>query len=225
MKRVKTGIPGMDELIDGGIPRGSTLLLSGTPGTGKTIFALQYLHNGSKYDQKGLYVTFEEKEDALREQARQFGWKLDNKYVKIWHIPTKSITDATTQEIMDYVKSRKIERLVIDSLSTLAINIPTLHTNQVSEYGVQHFVYQFLGDMQTLPCTTLLISQTTDSSALSRDGVSEFVCDGVVNVVFESLGGQFSRNLLVRKMRRTDHDEDIHPLEIGPKGLVVHSLD
>ena len=57
-----------------------------------------------------------------------------------------------------------------------------------------------------------------------EEGISEFLCDGVVLLNFESLGGEFSRSLLVRKMRHTKNEEDIHPLEISKKGLVVHKL-
>ena len=57
------------------------------------------------------------------------------------------------------------------------------------------------------------------------DGVSEFICDGVVLIKYESLGGDFSRTLRVRKMREVNNDEDIHPLEIGEKGIIIHSLD
>lgn len=66
-ERVKTGIEGFDQLVQGGFPRGSTVLLCGSPGTGKTIFGLEYLFNGaSKFKEKGLYVTFDQSEDSLK---------------------------------------------------------------------------------------------------------------------------------------------------------------
>lgn len=67
MERVATGIKGFDNLIEGGFPKGSAILLSGTPATGKTIFALEYLVNGArKFNERGLYVTFEEKRDKSK---------------------------------------------------------------------------------------------------------------------------------------------------------------
>ena len=230
--KTKTGIKGFDELIDGGFPKGSAILLTGTPGTGKTIFALEYLYNGaSKFNENGLYVTFEEKKSNLKAQAKQFGWNLDRMEkkggIKILEIPTSSISKNTVKEVMERVKKMKAKRLIIDSLATLSINIPTTYANvnEMNEYTIKRFVYSFIDELKELKdTTTLLISQTFDEKQLSRDTVSEFICDGIVYIIYESMGGEFSRSLMVRKMRQVKNDDDIHPLEIGKKGIIVHSL-
>ena len=91
--------------------------------------------------------------------------------------------------------------------------------------GIKRFVYAFTDELRQLKNTTsLLISQVTNEKQLSRDTISEFICDGVINVIYESMGGEFSRSLMIRKMRQVKHDEDIHPLEISKKGLVVHRI-
>ena len=78
MTKIKTHIPGFDELIGGGFPQNATILLNGGPGTGKTIFSLQYLYNSVNKDKRNvIYFTFEEKKRALFEQASQFGWDLE----------------------------------------------------------------------------------------------------------------------------------------------------
>ena len=78
VRRIRTGIKGFDKLIQGGFPEASTILLTGSPGTGKTIFGLQFLYNGAaRFRDKGLYVTFEQTERALLEQANLFGWNLE----------------------------------------------------------------------------------------------------------------------------------------------------
>jgi circadian clock protein KaiC len=77
MDRVKTGIVGLDELMDGGIPKNNVVLLSGLTGSGKTIFALQYLVKGAElYNEKGLFVTFEQSREDVISQASQLGWDL-----------------------------------------------------------------------------------------------------------------------------------------------------
>ena len=139
----------------------------------------------------------------------------------------------------------KIHRLVIDSISTLAINAPiyTFMTDTalidisngrsffsppiVGDFIVKRFIYSFIDDLRNVDhCTTIMISESPEKGEyLSRDTISEFVCDGIIHIVFESMGGEFSRSLLVRKMRHTKNDEDIHPLEINNKGLVVHSTE
>jgi circadian clock protein KaiC len=250
MARCKTGIEGFDALVEGGFPVGQTVLYTGTPGTGKTIFGLEYLYNGvTKFKEKGLYVTFEETKEQIFLQGKQFGWDLEkiekSGMLKIISKPAREIDKKTSLMIIDICRKEKIKRLVIDSLSTLSINAPIFSVaenlsisevvNQntffsppvVGDLMVKRFVYNFIDDLRTLDdTTTLLISENSiHADFLSRDTISEFLCDGVIVVTFESLGGAYSRSLLVRKMRATKNDEDIHPLEISKNGLIVHSID
>lgn len=73
--------------------------------------------------------------------------------------------------------------------------------------------------------TALLISQAADNKSIMLDSVSEFVCDGIIRIMYESLGGAYSRSLSVRKMRQVKNEEDVHPLEISDQGLIVHSME
>ncbi len=231
--RVRTGIKGFDKLIEGGFPRGKIVLLSGTPGTSKTIFALQFLYNGATmFNEKGFYLSFEERAQSLKNQALQFGWDFqklekENK-VKIINMPAKSIKDTTASEIINMARDSKINRLVIDSLSALSINAPTTYSNvtDLTEISIRKFIYAFVNDLRNFEnsVTSLLVSQTTEGR-LSSDGVSEFICDGIVHLGYESLGGKYSRTITVRKMRETKNTEDIHAVEISPKGLVVHEFE
>ena len=232
MDRTKTGIKGFDKLLEGGFPRGKIILLSGTPGTSKTIFALQFLYNGAtQFNEKGLYVSFEEREQSLKSQASQFGWDFDklekaNK-VKLLSVPANSIKETTAFEIISMAKKNSIKRLVIDSLSTLSINTPTTYSKvtDLTEISIKRFMYTFINNLRELKdgITCLLISQTADGQ-LSRDTVSEFICDGIVHINYETLGGKYSRTLTIRKMRETKNDEDVHPVEITNQGVVVHTF-
>ena len=247
--RCKTGIEGFDDLVQGGFPATSTVLYTGTPGTGKTIFGLEFLYNGAmKFKEKGLYVTFEESREEVINQGKQFGWDLDAlekaKKIKIISIPAREINKKTSELIISICKKERMKRLVVDSLSTLAINAPIFSVaenlsisevvNQntylsppvVGDLMVKRFIYTFIDDLRKLKVTTLLISENSiHSDFLSRDTISEFLCDSVIVVTFESLGGAYSRSLLVRKMRQTKNDEDIHPLEISKHGIIIHSID
>ena len=140
-------------------------------------------------------------------------------------------------------RKKNIKRLVIDSLSTLIVNAP-IYTNTselsvedvvgenvifsppiVGDYIVKRFVYGFIDDLRELDSTNLFIGEASQSEeGATRDTISEFACDGIVSISFESLGGEYSRSMIIRKMRRTKNDEDIHPLEIGHKGIVVHDI-
>jgi len=231
MEKSKTFIAGFDQLVEGGFPRGSSILLSGTPGTGKTIFALQYIYNGALHsNEKGLYVALEESADNLRRQAKQFGWdieKLEKQgLITLMDINPRNVSEYSVKEILKKIERGKYERLIIDSLSALAVNTPNTlgSVNEITDIFIKRFMYNFVSDIKSSNATALLISQAAEEKKLSNDGVSEFVCDGVVHFRFETLGGPYSRSLLVRKMREVKNDEDIHPLEISSKGIAIHNL-
>lgn len=228
--KVKTGISGFDELVGGGLPEGRNILISGTPGTGKTIFALQFLYLGAKmFQEKGLYFSFEESSASLKNQARMFGWDLsameDAGLLKIVDIAARNVTEGTAQDIVRLVQKFGAKRVVVDSLSTLAINTPTTFNSatEITEISIRRFVYQFINDLRDKGATALLISHAKQGE-LSSDGVSEFVCDGIIHISYDSLMGKYSRSLVLRKMREVKHDEDVHALEIGTHGVVIHKL-
>ena len=248
IKRIKTNIPGFDGLVQEGFPENSIVLICGTPGTAKTIFGLQYIYNGAAmFNEKGLYISFEQTVDSLKSQASMFGWDFDKlekkKLVELKYIPITEISPKTIGYIEREVKKKKIKRLVIDSISTLAINAPIYTPIEdislvdivkkrsffappvIGDFITRRFIYHFIDRLHKLKCTTLLISEASEKGEyLSRDTISEFVCDGVILMSFESMGGKYSRSLMIRKMRNTKNDEDIHPVEINKNGIVVHTL-
>jgi KaiC/GvpD/RAD55 family RecA-like ATPase len=232
MERTATGIKGFDKLVQGGLLRGKTVLLSGTPGTGKTIFALQYIYNGATmFNEPGVYITFEERVDSLKSQAMQFGWDLDRLEkegkLRLLHIPVTTLNKNTVGNIIEIAKEFNAKRLVIDSLSTLSINTPSVISSapHSGEFATKKFIYLFIDSLRQLKnTTTLLISQNASEGGISNDSVSEFVCDGVIQFIYESMGGDFSRSLVIRKTREIKNDSDIHPVEIGKEGIVVHDL-
>lgn len=247
-KRVPTGVPGFDNLIQGGFPQGSSIVIAGGPGTGKTIFGLQFLYDGAtRYNEKGLLVTFEQRPEDIYEQAKQFGWNLQQLEkqgkLKILAYPANKINDKTIDEIKHTIETDGIKRLVLDSISTLIVNAPVYTRRDdlvlkdvvseytifsppiIGDYIIKKFLYTFLDSLKGIGCTCLFIAEASQTGEFySRDTLSEFAADGLVLITFEALGGEFSRSLIVRKMRQTKNDEDIHPLEIGKNGIVVHEI-
>lgn len=248
-ERVPTGITGFDELVEGGFPQGSSILICGGPGTGKTIFSSEFLLHGAKdFNEKGLYVTFEQRAEAVKDQAKQFGWDIEDLEkkgkIKVMSVPASKIEKSIIKDIKDTIKKEGIKRLVIDSLSTLVVNAPIyVEPNElavkdvvgenvvfsppvIGDYIVKRFIYDFIDSLRELNCTTLLITEAANGGEfLTRDTLSEFVCDGVVLISFESMGGNYSRSLTVRKMRQTKNNEDVHPVEISPKGVIIHKIE
>ncbi|MBD3309849.1 AAA family ATPase [Candidatus Woesearchaeota archaeon] len=230
--KLKTGISGFDRLVNGGFNLGSSILLSGTPGTGKTIFALEFLYRGAQLDEQGLFVSLEDDAENLRKQAAQFGWDLqkmeDKGLIRILCIPVSEISNQMVRDLAEMVRKNGIRRLAVDSLSTLAINTPSVQSSisAMGDFAVRKFIYSFISEIRKLRYTvSLLIAQSPDERSLSCDSISEFACDGILHFTFESMGGQFSRSMIVRKMRRENNDEDVHPLEISKKGIVIHNIE
>ncbi|NQZ85758.1 MAG: hypothetical protein HRU03_08620 [Nanoarchaeales archaeon] len=222
--RVKTNIHGFDKLIEGGFPKGSNLLVIGTPGSGKTIFSMQYIVNGAINGEFGIYFTFEEKKESLFLQASQFGWDLEklegDGKLKIISIGTDDIGENTIGDIVEIIHSLKAKRVVIDSVTTLSYLFGDIFTGR--KMDPTRFMYSFItGFNKISSLTTLFISQKSSNSAK----VSEYICDGILNFDSESLGGSYSRNLSIKKMRSTKNDDDLHPFEISDgEGIKIHNF-
>lgn len=218
MERVSSGIPGLDELIEGGFPKGSVILLSGTCGTGKTLSSLQFLWYGVQHGENGVYITFEEPVEQVKSNAKQFGWDFETaekqgKIIMLRYDPFH------VEEVIDIIVSsvRKInaKRLVIDSISALGMYIrdPT---------EVRRSIYTLVSNIYKLGCTTILTSEILpDQLELSRFGVEEFLADGVIVYYYTRISTYFARALTIWKMRYTNHSQRIHPYKITEKGIVV----
>lgn len=226
--RIKTYISGFDELINGGIPIGSNIMISGGPGTGKTIFSLQYLFNSATNDKNiSIYFTFEEKRDSLIKQASQFGWNLEKLEkqgkLKIISLGLEDISKTTIKDIIEIIKSVKATRAVIDSITTISYLTPENEFHSFNEYSVKKFIYKFITSFKKIEnLTTLIISQKDE--ALSNR-ITEYLCDGIIHIDYESLGGKYSRQLTIPKMRKTKNHEDLHPMEISKNGIIIHNLE
>ncbi len=224
MKRVKTGVPGLDELIEGGFPEGSSILVSGGPGTGKSIFCMEYLYNGAKdYGDAGLYATLEEGPHNLWWNMQRFNWDLlslekENKLKIIKFDPDLSNRENLEEQVLQIVDKAKemgARRLVIDSITAFSFWVKDVST-------VRFAMYSLIERLRSIKCTTVLTCETTGGKhELSRFGVEEFLVDGVIQMFFNAP----NRSLFVRKMRGTNNSKFLHPVEISDLGLVVKYKD
>ncbi len=218
MKRIPTGIPGLDELIEGGFPKGSVILLTGTCGTGKTLTSLQFLWYGIQQNENGVYISFEEPIEEVKKYSKLFGWDFEKaekegKAILVRYDPfhVEDIIELVTSSV------RKInaKRLVIDSISALGMYI-----RDPSE--VRRTIFNLLMNVYKLGCTTILTSEMLpDQIQLSRFGVEEFIVDGVIVFYYTKIDSYFARALTVWKMRYTHHSQKIHPYKITENGIVV----
>lgn len=218
--RVKTGVPGFDELISGGLVRNSLNLLSGGAGTGKTIFALQFLLNGAKlYNERGVYITLEETEAELKADMAALGVSLDDKNIQLKFLPIYEINNFEHFIETEIVNFRP-KRVVIDSLTALAMPME-------DNFERRKEIYKLKELLKKADCTSLLICEVSSSadsetlSDISKYGIEEFVCDGIVMLHYAGIGGDADRAIRVVKMRRTKHIRGPVPIEIDKLGIKV----
>ena len=237
IERVKTGIKGLDELLSGGIPKESITLVSGPPGSGKTIFCYQFIAKGIQDGNKCLYLTLDKKIDGLLLQAQELGIDfqpaIENGQVKFLflNINKKLIYESMVNEIL----SGNYDRVVLDSITPLSempiyINNPEF-TNETD--GIDHeemsagnfpirrlHLHYIMNALETSKSTAVVTSELpSGSSNYSRDGLSEFLADGVI--IFSLDPTMDRRKLAVMKMRSTKHTLKPQNIEIGKGGIQI----
>lgn len=240
LNRVQTGIPGLDNLMEGGLPEGRAFLVVGSTGTGKTIFCLQFLYNGAtKFNEPGVYVTMDERPELIRQDCMRFGWDLrkleqenllqiiDGTSGKIgmpseeeFSLPATGFDlNKLMLEVMRAVKKTGAKRVIIDS-------VPALGFNFENESEVRKAVLKVSYMLSRIGVTSIMVSEVEEGAkGFGRYGVEEYVVDGVIVMHYMGIGTQSNRTLHIRKMRSTKHSEDLHPLEITEKGLIVHNIE
>jgi len=234
VKRVKTGIPGMDEILHGGIPERNVVLLSGGPGTGKTIFSQQFLWNGLQMGEPGIYVALEEHPVQVRQNMAQFGWDVKpyeeqgmfamidaftagigkskeyEKYIVHDLTDIREFIDVLRQAI----KEINAKRVVVDSVTTLYINKPAM---------ARSIILQLKRVLAGTGCTSIFVSQiSVGERGFGGPGVEHGV-DGIIRLDLDEIDGELKRSLIVWKMRGTSHSMRRHPFEITDKGIVVYA--
>ncbi len=226
IERVQTGIPGMDELLNGGIPRGASVVLAGGAGTGKSITAMQFIYNGAvQFKEPGVFVTIQTNKQNLMWDMENFNWDLkslqDKNLLKIERLkftPSDNMQDQVLEQltiIAKMVKSINAKRLVIDSISALGV--------WFTEKGqLRNTLFRFLDALKEIGCTTILTAETQGQMhQLGTFGVEQYVADGVIALYFVPP----NRSIFIRKMRGTNHSKRIHPMDITSQGITVKAKD
>jgi circadian clock protein KaiC len=207
--RLSTGISGLDDILGGGVDPDSLYLVEGRPGTGKTTLGLQFLLDGVRRGEKGLYITLSESERELRVVAKRHGWSLDNVLIyqltppesrlspdqelTVFH-PVETELSETTNLILEQVRQHEPSRVVFDSLSEMRLLAQSTLRYRRQILALKHF---FAGRS----CTVMLLddlSQTSDEVQLHS------IAHGVVMLEQLALDyGAERRRLRISKMRGT----------------------
>jgi KaiC/GvpD/RAD55 family RecA-like ATPase len=235
IERVKTGIKGLDDLLSGGLPKESITLVSGPPGSGKSIFCYQFIAKGIEEGDKCLYLTLDKKIEGLLLQAKEIGLNfnaaIEKGQVKFMflNINKKLIYETMTNEIL----SGNYNRIVLDSITPLSempiyINNPEFvsEVNNIDHEEISSgnfpvrrlHLHYIINALETARCTAVVTSELPSGSTnYSRDGLSEFLADGVIILSLDPTMDR--RKLAVMKMRSTKHTLKPQNMEIGKGGI------
>ena len=222
LERVPTGIKGLDDAMAGGFIKGSINLVAGSPGSGKSIFAMQYLVNGAKkYNEPGVYITFEERKNKITQYMGNFGWDLKNlianKKIEILEQSPMDIKKATAKELLGLkfkiVKELKAKRLVIDSMSAFSL----LFKDDFEKRTAHIQLFEMLRDWGV---TALLTAEydIEDHKSMPLD----FEVDSIVWLYNMKKADVRTRALEIYKMRGSKHLQKTFPLEISDKGIIIY---
>ncbi|ASJ06323.1 ATPase domain-containing protein [Thermococcus pacificus] len=237
VERVKSGIQGFDDLIEGGFPKGTTVLVTGPTGSGKTTFGVQFVYKGAElYDEPGVIVTLEERSRDLRREMLAFGWDI-GKYEREGKIAiidgVSAVVGLPSEEqyvlegnlnaedflryVYRVVKAINAKRLVIDSIPSIAFRLK-------KEEEIRSVLLQFNTILLEMGVTSILTTEAPDPSRgkISRYGIEEYIARGVILLDFVEKEVELKRYLLIRKMRETKHSMKKYPFEINENGIVVY---
>ncbi|MDP2717309.1 MAG: ATPase domain-containing protein, partial [Candidatus Micrarchaeota archaeon] len=220
--RAPTGIPGLDDLIEGGFPKNRTILVAGACGTGKSIFSMQFLYNGiTEHNEPGVFVTFDESPENIRSDMMRFGWNLQelerkNLFAIVDGASARAGTPSTEAhslnanqldinrvltDILGIARRIGAKRLVIDS-------IPALGFQLEDENAIRRAILRVAQVLSKSGMTAIVTTELPESSGdepmrFSKYGVEEYVADGVILLGLLGASTKQDRTVYIRKMRGT----------------------
>ncbi|WP_437603229.1 ATPase domain-containing protein [Sorangium sp. So ce590] len=219
--RLKTGISRLDDLLGDGIPRGSSLLIAGVAGTGKTVLSLEFIYRGAKAGERGIYFSFEESEARLLATARGLGWDIDAEIergmIEIVFIPQPNImVEGHLLMMNERILGMKARRVAVDSVSVFLHKVKDPQIDREKIFQLASVVHnaQAVGFFATdIPY---------GANQISRFGVEETVVDGVVLLSSTEEGLERQRYIEIYKLRNTAHLKGRHSIMIGPTGIIIY---
>ena len=219
VQRVRTGIEGLDQLIEGGFPKGRSILVAGSPGSGKTIFALQYAYRGvTEFDEPSIFVTLDEPKLHLLETARRFNWRLEelpeSKFRLIEMIPSEFMElkpMGTTAFIKDIAKEIGAKRIVVDPLTTVTMQMQ-------NRFSARLEIMKILNDLRQTNCTSILTSELTGTLFQPE----QYLTDGAIVLHSLNVKGALTNGIQIIKMRLTKVDKQVHPYWISAEGFTIN---
>jgi circadian clock protein KaiC len=232
VRKIRTMIEGFDDISHGGIPAGRSTLVSGTSGTGKTLFAAQFIYNGITYfDEPGVFVTFEESPQDIIQNAYSFGWDLQKLVNESKLFILDASPDPEGQDVVgNFDLSALIERIqyAIRKYKARRVSIDSV-TAVFQQYDaasvVRREIFRLVARLKQMGVTTVMTTERLDEyGPVARFGVEEFVSDNVVIVRNALEGERRRRTIEILKLRGTTHMKGEYPFTITNEGINIFPL-
>lgn len=224
-RRLSTGIQELDKISIGGLWEGSTTLVSGTSGTGKSLFGLHFLREGLLHNEPSLLVIYEESLPQVYRNAAGFGWDLkkfvDNGLLTIIQsYPEDKQLDMHLMKIVNEIKKRKVKRLVVDSLSRI-------RGATTSEVEYTDFLKRLNAYLKRQQITSMFIYTSPGfigggivGEETARSHIAT-ITDAIILLKYVEIVGEIKRMVSLLKLRGSDHDKKLREFTIGKKGIVI----
>jgi len=221
---VKTGVPGLDSIFEKkGLIENSTVLVSGEPGAGKSILALEFIYNGAKeFNEKGMFISSEQTIEKIKSTALSLGMNLEELEKKgLISMKKADISrggEMLPDSIMREIKAKKPKRIVLDSITPFEF----LASDQ-REFRLRMLSFLEMIEKQGSTLLATAEKRLTDFDRVAFDP-ADFLFDGLILMGRQRRTVNFQRVLTVIKMRGTKHSEELHPISINNKGLSIMTI-
>lgn len=222
-RRLSSGVPGLDEVLGGGIPAGDAVMLAGPAGSGKTTFATQFVADGLRRGEPSVIVVFEEYPEEYLARAAARNQDLERSIgtgqLKVIYLrPLDLSVDETLAEILESVAQLSAERVVIDSLSGFEVALAPAFREDFRES-----LYRLVGALTATGVTVVMTAEIVGGYPdvrFTTEKVS-FITDDIILQRFVEIGGELRQVLAVVKMRGSQHSRDFRTYEVTANGAVV----
>jgi circadian clock protein KaiC len=222
-RRLSCGIPALDAMMGGGIPEGDSVMVAGPSGSGKSILATQFLHEGLRCGEPGIVAIFEERPEEYVGRATGLGMDLQSaqehdQLTVLYLRPLDLSVDETVREIVDRVAKSGAKRLVIDSLAGFELALAPGFREDFRES-----LYRMIGALTRTGVTivsTVELPEDFTTLAMTPYSVS-LLSDDIIRMRYVEINGELRKVLMIMKMRGGDHSKDIREYEITAEGLQV----
>ncbi|MBA3671064.1 MAG: AAA family ATPase [Gemmatimonadaceae bacterium] len=221
--RLSTGVPGLDALMGGGIPRGDAVMIAGPTGSGKSTFGMHFAADGLRNGEAVVVAAFEEYPEKYLERLRRFDIDPDamiaaNKLRVTYLRPLDLSVDETLDEILVSVRDTGATRVIIDSLTGFEVALaPTFRED------FRESLYRLVGALTATRVTVFMVHEavaTSPSPSFTGERVS-FITDDIIAQRYVELDGAMKRVLSVVKMRGSEHNDQFWRYQVSAAGAVI----